>query len=118
MSNTLETGLLKDEINSVEDVPETARLADRQQLVVRRGRWIAIAPLAVLFALDKSWKDSQAKDFAMYSALAWCLIICCYSLYLMLAVRCPRCGNRFGISEACRSCSLPRHRKISNEVSA
>jgi hypothetical protein len=112
MSDFKNLGVPENQIKCVDDVPEAAHIAERQQFFVRRGKWIAMVPLIPIFALDKHWQDGETKFILTIAALSWAIAVVCYGLYLMLAVRCPRCRNQFGFGENCRNCDLPRHHKL------
>jgi len=48
----------------------------------------------------------------------WMGLVCGYYLWLIvrgIAIRCPRCGWRFGGEYECGSCGLPRHCTSSSE---
>ena len=100
------------QIFCLQDVPTTARLADRQLLAMRWYHAIGIAPFAILlFVVFKFFPNSTSRifDSLVFPSLGWAMFIAVYSFYLMFAVRCPACNSRYGSGEQCGSCGLPRY---------
>ena len=102
----------RNEIRSLDDVPSVAHLANRQQLLAKWCRAIAMAPFViVLFEALVVFHDSGSlvAVVAVEATLVWGLAVVAYSFYLTFwGVKCPQCGSRFGSGAKCRSCALPR----------
>ena len=101
------------EATSLDDFPIAARLATRQQLLVKWYRGLALAPfVAVLFVVLKFFPDSTSviPVLLVEATLVWAIVIAGYSFYAtFFGARCGRCGNRYGSGDNCKSCGLPRH---------
>ena len=89
---------------------------ERQTKLIRKYFYLAaLAPFAVvLFVVLQYFPNSRsnAVDAFVLISLAWGIGLAIYSLAVIgrwLLIRCPRCKWRFGGSDQCRSCGLPRH---------
>ncbi len=105
-------------ITSLDDVPATARVAARQQFIVRYYQYLALAPFAVaIFVSFKLFPSSTSNVMVelVFVTLAWALTVAGLAVrYTFWGFSCPACQERFGIGENCRSCGLPRHYDLSN----
>jgi hypothetical protein len=112
MADIEKLGIQEDQIKSVDDVPEAARLAERQRFLNRWYRPVATAPFAVLLiVVDRFFPNAQGWLWARLAiaTMLWAVGVAGYAFYLMLAFKCPKCHKHFGLGEACKSCDLPRH---------
>jgi hypothetical protein len=104
------------EITCLDDAPNVARLAARQQFLSKWSRVLALAPFAALvfvafkFFPGTNSSNGWAQVLLVLAAVIWALAVAGYTVYIYTAVRCPGCHSRFGLGEKCRSCGLPRHR--------
>lgn len=101
------------EITSLDDVPQIARLAARQQFLAKWYRGIAMTPFGVLVLIVIKFfgeSTSIVPVITIEITLLWAMAVAAYTFYLLFAVKCPRCGRRFGSRTDCNSCRLPRHR--------
>jgi hypothetical protein len=110
--------IAKDEITCLDDVPEVARIAARQEFLNRYHKPVAMIPfIVVMFVALKLFPHSTSviPIVFVFASLGWALVVVGYAIYLRFALRCPVCGWRFGLRDKCGSCDLPRHRpKISD----
>lgn len=107
------------ETRCLDDVPSLARLAARQQFFGRWYKAVALAPfVVVLFAVLTFFpkSTSQIPSIFVFASLVWAISVAGYSFFLMFAVRCPACGWKFGMSDQCMNCGLPRHRDDASAV--
>jgi hypothetical protein len=112
MTNIDSLGISEDQIKSVDDVPEAAILADRQLFLNKWYRPVALAPVAVVAFLDFRVFPNSNNWFVVGTIMAtliWVIGVASYAFYLLVAFKCPKCHERFGLGEACKSCKLPRH---------
>jgi hypothetical protein len=101
-----------DQIKCVDDVPEAARLADRQQFLNRWYRPVAMAPFAVFLFIDFKFFPNSNNWLVVgigLATLVWAVGVAGYAFYLLTTFKCPKCHERFGLGEVCKSCNLPRH---------
>jgi hypothetical protein len=101
-----------DVITCMDDVPDVARRAAQQQFLKKWYRPLALGPFAVLVFLVFGFfpqSDSRILLALIFLSLFWAIAVAGYTFYLLVAVRCPACKNRFGSGKNCRSCNLPRH---------
>lgn len=106
-------------IKCLDEVPSLARIAARQQFFTRWYKPVTLAPFALVllvvltfFSKSTSWIPSVF----VFASLAWGMAIVGYSFFLMFAVRCPACSWRFGMSDKCMNCGLPRRRDDSSAI--
>jgi hypothetical protein len=102
-----------DAITCLDDVPDLARLAARQQFFLKWYQAVGLVPLGLfVFIVFRFFpnSNSSALDALVGASLIWPLLVVIYTAYLWLTLQCPACKNRFGLGENCRSCNLPRHR--------
>jgi hypothetical protein len=107
------------EIGSLDDVPSLARIAARQQFLTRWYKAVALAPfVVVLFVVLTFFPKSTSRipSVFVFASLVWAMAVVGYSFFLMIAIRCPACGWRFGMSNKCMSCGLPRHRNNASTI--
>ena len=112
-------GLTDDEITSLDDLPDVARVARRQRFLNRWYKLVALAPFVVVLILSlKIFPKANEQVFfwPMLAALLWAMGVVAYSFYLLFWFKCPRCHERFGLGEACRNCGLARHRNVSLNI--
>ena len=101
-------------IRSLDDVPELARVAARQQFLRKWYRPVALAPFVVFLIVSlKLFPDTQESSLwtgLIFASLLWAIAVAGYAFYTNFwGFRCPVCGWRFGSREKCGSCGLPRH---------
>jgi len=102
-----------DAITCLDDVPDLARLAARQQFFLKWYQAVGLVPLGLfVFIVFRFFPNSNSStlDVLVGASLIWPLLVVIYTAYLWLTLQCPACKNRFGLGENCRSCNLPRHR--------
>jgi hypothetical protein len=113
------TALHHGEISCLDEVPSLARIAARQQFLTRWYKAVALAPfVVVLFVVLTFFPKSTSRIpiLFVFASLAWATAIVGYSFFLMFAVKCPACRWRFGMSDRCMNCGLPRHRDGSSAI--
>jgi hypothetical protein len=106
-------------ITCLDDVPNIARIAERQRIVVGWYKLIALAPFGVILFIELKFFGNSTSPLAsvpIFAALAWAMGIAIYGFYCTFwGVDCPSCGQRFGsLGSSCRSCGLPRHLDLSD----
>jgi hypothetical protein len=104
-------------LTCIDDIPTVARLAARQQFLNKWYRPLGLVPFSVLIFIDFIFLHGSNNGLLV--ALVFISLLCAgavsgYAFYLLFAVKCPVCKNRFGLGENCSSCNLPRHRTSSN----
>jgi hypothetical protein len=107
------------EIRSLDDVPSLAHIAARQQFLTRWYKAVALAPfVVVLFVVLTFFPKSTSRipSGFVFASLVWAMAVVGYSFFLMFAIRCPACRWRFGMSNKCMSCGLPRHRNNASAI--
>jgi hypothetical protein len=107
------------QLRSLEEWDYYARLNRQVTSLKKYWYWLTIGPFAaVLFSGLKFFGSSvnktvnQTFDVLVMMSLAWAMLVGGYglnSLARWFALRCPRCGWRFGLGNQCGSCGLPRH---------
>lgn len=102
-----------DTITCLDDCPSVARIAARQEFMGRYYGPLVLLPfMAAMFAgIMLFGENSPITISLVFAALIWDAAFFAYHLYLIITVRCPVCGWRFGRGEKCRSCGLARHPK-------
>jgi hypothetical protein len=104
------------EITCLDDVPSIARVAERQQSIVKWYRLLAIAPFCVVVFISLKFFP-QSRSWLIVgpglASLLWAMVVAGYAFYCTFwGVKCPSCGSSFGsLRDRCRSCDLPRHLK-------
>jgi hypothetical protein len=100
-------------ISSLDDLPEVAKIAQRQRFLNRWYRPVAMAPfvLAVVLGVGVFPKSSRNPILLAYTfaSLLWAVLVAGYAFYLLFTFRCPYCSSTYGLGDKCRSCGLPRH---------
>ena len=112
MTDLNQSDLTSREINSVDDDPIAAKLVRLQEIVNKWLKPTAMLPFILLLIVDFKFFPTTNNWLLVSLGLAtvlWATGVNMYSFYLRMAFRCPRCGDRFGSSENCIHCSLPRH---------
>jgi hypothetical protein len=102
-----------EEIKCLDDDPVASRLAARQNLILKWLKPTAMVPFILVLIINFTFFAHSNNGFLValgLATVAWVTGVNIYSLFLRLTLRCPRCHNRFGSSDNCISCSLPRHR--------
>lgn len=98
------------QLRSLDDDPESARIARRQEFLSRYVRAVLLVPFMVaLFIALHFFNNSPIGIWLVMTSLIAGMVVLAYTVFLQFALRCPVCGRRFGISSRCRSCGLPRH---------
>jgi len=99
-------------LQSLDDIPDVARRAERQKFLNRWYKPVAIAPFFVLLVLDEFFFPQSRSPLLLavaFLTLGWGGAVAAYALFLLLSLRCPRCGARYGLGDKCKHCELPRH---------
>jgi hypothetical protein len=107
--------------SSVDDFPNLARLASRQQFLNKWYKPVALAPFAVvLFVIFKFFPESNSGVLlaGVFASLIWAMFVAGYGFYLIFGLKCPVCAARYGLGQKCRSCDLPRHWRESSGARA
>jgi predicted membrane channel-forming protein YqfA (hemolysin III family) len=102
------------ELTCAQDDPAFARVFARKECFKSWARPLALAPFVVVVIVSlKLFPDADTLFFVlMMAATVWAVSMLGYTEYLIFfALRCPRCRNRFGISNHCRHCDLPLRRQ-------
>ena len=102
-----------------EDVPEFARLLDRQDWLRRNFKLLTLAPFAAaVFLALKVLPESigRLSDVLIGAAVCWAIAVAAYRFHLRSSLGCPRCAEPFGLRAACKGCGLPRHRPYPETV--
>jgi hypothetical protein len=106
-------------ITSLDDLPEAAKLAERQRFLNRWYRPVALAPfvLAVILGVIV-FPNSRSPLLLIYTfaSLIWATFVAGYAFYLLTSLHCPYCSSRFGLGDQCRACGLPRHHPQPNTM--
>jgi hypothetical protein len=103
-------------ITCLDDFPAVARLAERQQFLIKWYYGVGIAPFFLVVVIGlRFFHDSVSRifDALVFISLAWAMAVAGYTFYLLFWLKCPRCNWRFGSGEKCNTCKLPRHRDYS-----
>ncbi len=99
-------------ITSLDDIPELAKIAKRQLFLNRWYQAVAVAPFLVAMTLCL-WIFPDSNNPILLAlivvSLLWAVFVAGYAFYLLISLRCPYCSSRFGLSEKCGACGLPRH---------
>lgn len=110
---------MANEIHSLDEVPSAEKLVARQQFLSKWWHSIAIAPFACdIFLTLGFFANSTNRLFVILLeiTLVWAMAVAAYAFYLLVSVKCPRCGQRFGSGDSCRSCGLPKHAGTLSDV--
>lgn len=67
--------------------------------------------VAMFVGIKLFGENSPITISLVFAALIWGAGFFAYHLYLIMTLRCPVCGWRFGRGERCSSCGLARHPK-------
>src|SRR5690349_18612260 len=100
-------------VSSLDDVPDIAKIANRQLFLNRWYRPVALAPFLVAVILGVGvFRDHSRNPILLaytFATLLWAMLVAGYAFYLLVSFRCPYCSSRYGLGENCRDCGLPRH---------
>jgi hypothetical protein len=84
---------------SVDDFPDFARLASRQQFLNKWYKPVALAPFAVvLFIIFRFFPESNSRILlaGVFASLIWAMFVAGYAFYLIFGLKCPVCAARYG----------------------
>jgi hypothetical protein len=102
-------------LSGLDEWPTYSGLVRRKMFMQKYYRPLALVPFGiVLFTGGRFFGDSTSR-FAIvpvYLSLIWALLVLVYTFWLVIrvrAIRCPRCGDRFGSEDECIPCGFPRH---------
>jgi len=92
-------------LTCLDDDPSAARLAARQQFLVKWYRAVGLAPFFVAIVITmRFFADSDTRSFGgriawglVFASLFWTIAIAAYTFYLQWFLKCPRCQWRFGL---------------------
>jgi hypothetical protein len=123
-SSNIPNAATLDDIKSLTCLADSAnyRILDgRRRFLLKYGDSLALVPffLSIVFGLgvlprivpDTAFWAGVA-EVLVIGAFVWAGIVIVYALFVYFRwflVRCPRCGWRFGPSDRCGSCDLPRN---------
>ena len=99
-------------LQSLDDAPDVARRAARQIFLNRWYKPLALAPFLVILVLDTFFFPQSRNKWLLaviFITLAWGGAVPAYAFFLLVVLRCPRCGKRYGLGDKCKHCELPRH---------
>src|SRR5438105_3812648 len=99
------------ETTCLDDVPSVARIAARQEFLNKHYRLVVLLPVFVATFIGCKFfgENSPATLCFVFTSLILGLSALGYHLYLVITLRCPVCGWRFGRGDKCSSCGLRRH---------
>lgn len=105
------------QVACLEDVPAASLLGKRNRFMNKYWHSLAMTPFIIALSfiflvLPKS--SNQVQLILGLPALIWAGAIPIYALVVkakLFRIRCPRCGERFGLGAICSSCGLPRSPK-------
>src|SRR5438270_10788069 len=99
------------EITCLDDVPTVARIAARQEFLKKHYKPVVLIPVFVATFIGCRFfgENSSATFYLVSASLILGLSALGYHLYLVITLRCPVCGWRFGRGDKCSSCGLRRH---------
>ncbi len=102
-------------LRCLDDWETYSRLAKRKAFMQKYYRLLILVPFGVaalitsrFFPMSRAWFASVP----MYLSFIWIFLVLVYTFWLVIkvrAIRCPRCGERFGSEDECIPCGLPRH---------
>jgi hypothetical protein len=99
-------------IKSLDDLPEVAKLAERQRFLNKWYRPVALAPFVISIILGVGVFPNSTSPVLLglvFASLFWAIFVAGYAFYLLVNFRCPACDSRFGLGDECKACALPRH---------
>jgi hypothetical protein len=103
----------------LEEWDKYERIVIKDRFWIRYGRALALTPFTIVVMLVlRYFSESASKvlDYIIYASLLWAIIVVLHALSMRIRtdfIRCPRCGQRFGLGDYCSSCGLPRAAKTS-----
>jgi hypothetical protein len=117
MTETVEPRCLDewDRYRCLDEWDHYVRLDRRCEFLKRYWYPIAIGPFAVVMIVCfRFFPDSTSVVLDVFFGMTfgWGMLFTGYCLILFtraLAIRCPRCSWRFGLTDHCTSCGLSRH---------
>lgn len=103
-------------LNDLDEFEPYVRLQRRLELL--KTYWYVAAAAPLFFIVVMAVRFSTGPSRQLWNALiaisaGWAFAVaafCIANVISFLTFRCPRCGWRFGGSNRCGSCGLPRHR--------
>ena len=105
------------QLTCLDDATGVAGRAARQEFLSKYYRPLVLLPfmVALFIGMKLFGENSGVTIFLVCASLAWGMAVIGYHVYLLVSVRCPVCGWRFGRGQKCGSCGLPRHHQCSDE---
>jgi hypothetical protein len=102
------------EITCLDESP-VAQQAARQEFLNRYYRAVVLIPafVATVIGVKFFGENSSVTVYLILASLIFGLSALGYHLFLIITLRCPVCGWRYGRGSKCSSCGLPRHRPSS-----
>src|ERR1035437_1052512 len=97
------------------------RLVKRKVFMQKYCRLLALVPAGIVSFITNRFSPNSTSRFALASnflSLIWIFLVLVSTFWLSMrvrAIRCPRCGGRFGSDDECIPCGLPRHAARSEE---
>lgn len=100
-------------LSCLDDEPDTARKAARQQFFLRWYIVLATVPFFATLAIQLRFFPQSQTPVAIWASLVWAGAALAYTAVVWLGLRCPCCEQRYGGGEKCLNCHLPRHSESS-----
>ena len=102
-------------LRCLDDWQTYSRLVKREVFMQKYYRLLILVPFGIAVIITSSFFPTSRAWFAsvpMYLSFIWIFLVLVYSFWLVIrvrAIRCPRCGGRFGSEDECIPCGFPRH---------
>jgi hypothetical protein len=102
-------------IRCLDDWETYSRLVNRKIFMQKYYRLLILVPFGIAVLMTSSFFPMSRAWFAsvpMYLSFIWISLVLVYTFWLVIrvrAIRCPRCGGRFGSEDECIPCGFPRH---------
>ena len=102
-------------LRCLDDWDTYSRLVKRKVFMQKYYRPLALVPFGIVLLISVRFFGDSTSAFAIvpvYLSLIWTFLVLVYTFWLLIrvrAIRCPRCGGRFGSEDECIPCGFPRH---------
>ena len=102
-------------LRCLDDWQTYSRLVKRKVFMQKYYRPLALVPFGIGLLISVRFFGDSTPAFAIvpvYLWLIWTFLVLVYTFWLLIrvrAIRCPRCGGRFGSEDECIPCGFPRH---------
>src|ERR1019366_1919968 len=102
-------------LRCLDDWQTYSRLVKRKVFMQKYYRPLALVPFGIVLLISVRFFGDSTSRFAIVPvclSLIWAFLVPVYTFWLLIrvrAIRCPRCGERFGSEDECIPCGFPRH---------